>query len=110
MILRAPELDPELLDEPEDLPELLDLPELPEPEDFPTLGELEPLPCEPPPLLTEVAPEPKPLGRLRESRPTPLSGTRLPEPPSFRSMTRLPLSCWTEILVPDGRTFGACAE
>jgi hypothetical protein len=25
-------------------------------------------------------------------------------------MTRLPLSGWTEILVPAGRRFGACAE
>jgi len=102
LILRAPE--PELLDEPDDLPELADLPGL---ADFPEPEEVALLPCVPPALRAELPPVLQSFGRLRDSRPMPRSGTRLPELPSFRNMTRLPLSCWTEIRVPDGRTLGA---
>lgn len=103
-ILRAP--DPELLDEPDDLAGA----DFSEPPDFLMPGEPDVRPWELPSRLMDVEPVPCPAARLIDSRPVPRSGTRLPELPSFLSMTRLPLSGWTEILVPDGRTFGACAE
>jgi hypothetical protein len=106
-ILRAPE--PELLDDPDERPELAELPDFPELADFPALDAVAALPEEPL-RLAELPLDLKSFGRLSELRPTPLSGTRPPELPSFRSMTRLPLSCWIEILLPPGRTFGAWAE
>jgi hypothetical protein len=102
-ILRAPE--PELLEEPDDRA----APELPpEPPSFLTLGEL--APWLPPSRLTDVEPVPWPDDRPTDSRPTPRSGTRLPEPASLRSITRLPLSGWTEILVPVGLRFRVLLE
>lgn len=89
-ILRAP--PPELLDEPEDL----------------AGDDLSEPPCELPSRLTVDVPEPCPAVRLTElvvPRPAPLPVTRPLEDESWRSIMRLPLIVWTEILLPDGRTF-----
>lgn len=80
-ILRAPEADPP--EEPVDLP------------------------WELPSRLTAVELVPEPAGRPFDWLPVLRFGTRLPEPASLRSMTRLPLRGWTLSLAPAGRTFGA---